>query len=400
MINKKKLSIILVVLAFGLFQFVSNAYAHDKGFSTGFILSDSKGNILLSQNKDKQFIPASILKILTSLAAIQILGPDYHFSTEYKFDKRSKNLYVRGKGDPLFISEEIARFCKQISLSIPTRQINNIILDNRFFSEQIHIPGKGDSLNPYDAIVGALCANFNTINFRWDSQKNCFISGEPQTPLLSIFNNEIQKTNLKEGRIVLTEHQSRLYPGFLIKYFLEENNIQVSGNILLNENNNSEQNLSFLSSYQLTDVIKKLLEFSNNFIANQLLLTLGASQYGEPATLDKGINVLKSFADDLNLKKISIFEGSGLSRSNRISPEQMQNILIKFMPYFTLLKKNGTDYFKTGTLTDVRTRAGYITGKNNTLYPYTILVNQKNADYTFIHNKLIKMVGNIENDLD
>ncbi len=391
----------MFVLVFGFSQFTSNAFAYNKNSNTGFILSDDQGNILLSQNKNKQFIPASILKLLTSLAAIQILGPNYHFTTEYYFDQDSNNLYIRGKGDPLFISEEIDRLCRQISITTKTRQINHILLDNSFFSDQIHIPGKGDSLNPYDAIVGALCSNFNTIIFKWDPQKNSFISGEPQTPLLSIFYDEIKKTQLKEGRIVLTDQQSRLYPGLLIKHFLEKYNIQVTGNISqITTNKNPRQTQIFLSSFKLTDVVKKLLEFSNNFIANQLLLTLGSSLYGEPATLNKGIKVLKRFANDLKLEQLSIFEGSGLSRSNRISPDQMLKILIKFMPYYELLKKKENDYFKTGTLSDVKTRAGYIIGQDKRFYPYVIMVNQENKSYKNIHQKLIHTILEITKDMN
>jgi len=374
---------------------VSNClYADDSNI--GIVLADDSGNIIFSQNSEKQFIPASILKILTSLAAIDILGDNYNFSTKYLFDKESHNLYIKGFGDPLFISEVIEKLCHEIILKTKARQIHNIILDHTYFSEQIKIPGKGVSLNPYDASVGALCANFNTMKFKWDSQKNKFVSGEPQTPLLSIFNKDIKDSGLNQGRIILSKQQSRLYPGLLVKYFLEKNSIKITGSVLQGEFNTRDNKIySFQSPYRLTDIVQKLLKFSNNFIANQLLLVMGTKVFGEPATLEKGIKTVERFShQNLNLGNIKIHEGSGLSRSNLISPTQMLKILLKFMPYYSLLKNRGSDFYKTGTLSDVRARAGYILGKDNRLYPYVIMVNQKNKGYKSILLKLLHIVTN------
>ncbi len=360
----------------------------------GVVLADNKGEILYAQNSEKLYIPASILKILTSLAAIHILGENHRFSTDYYFDKQSNNLYIKGFGDPLFISEMIELMCSEIILKAHVKQINNIILDQTFFAQNIKIPGKGDSLNPYDAVVGALCANFNTITFKFDGKKNRFISGEPQIPLLHIFHNDIKDTGLKEGRIILSRQQSFLYPGLLIKYFLEQHNIKTTGAVLTGAfDTKGQKAFSFQSAFQTTDLVQKLLKFSNNFIANQLLLAMGAKIFGKPATLEKGIKALKLFSQqNLNLDNIIIFEGSGLSRKNLISPSQMLTTLLKFMPYHSLLKRNDYDYYKTGTLLDVSTRAGYILGKNNRLYPYVIVVNEKSQGYEVILQHLIHII--------
>ena len=376
--------------------FCPGIYAEN--LNAGVILADDQGNILYSRNKGKLFIPASILKILTSLAALDLLGPDYRFSTAWYLDPDSKNLYLKGFGDPLLISEVIDQLCHTIIVTAKPTLIHDIIIDQTYFSDQIQVPGKGSSLNPYDAPVGALCANFNTLMFQWDKKENKFISGEPQTPFLPVFLGDIKKTRLKQGRIVLSKQQGVLYPGLLIKFFLEKNNINVAGSVGLGKYEVKQgAGNTFLSPFDTKQVVQKLLKYSNNYIANLVFLTLGAKTYGPPATLEKGVKAVKLFSrQGLEFDSLTISEGSGLSRSNLISPDQMIKVLIKFMPFYSLLNRQdhsqGQDFFKTGTLSGIRTRAGYISGKDGRLYPYVIMVNQKNKGYDAILNKLLHLV--------
>jgi len=369
-------------------------YIYAKNLNTGIVLADDKGNILYEQNRGKPFIPASILKILTSLAALNILGPDFHFQTEYYLDPRSKNLYLKGFGDPLLISEVIEKLCLEIISKTRPDRINDIILDQSYFSDQIHVPGKGKSLNPYDAPVGALSANFNTILFQWDNKKG-YISGEPQTPLLPVFLSDIKKTRLKQGRIVLSKKQSLIYPGLLVKFFLKRNHIDVTGSVKLEKYEGTKvAKNAFISPFDTRQVVQKLLKYSNNYMANLVFLSMGAKTYGPPATLEKGIDAVKMFSKRrLGFDNFVLLEGSGLSRSNRISPNQMLKVLIEFMPFYMLLKKKDNDFFKTGTLFGIRTRAGYISGKYGWLYPYVIMMNQKNKRFDLILKKLIRTVN-------
>jgi serine-type D-Ala-D-Ala carboxypeptidase/endopeptidase (penicillin-binding protein 4) len=424
MFNVKKIFFLLFLTVFTAeLNHASSIDAYADNLNAGVILSNSQGEILYSRNPEKQFIPASILKILTSLAAFDILGKEYHFSTQYWFDEKSRDLYIKGLGDPLLISETIKRLSDKIILTLKTRerepgyiesgQINNIIIDQSFFAKQIKIPGKKTSLNPYDASIGALSANFNTINFKWDSHNNRYVSAEPQTPLLSIFYDDIKKTKLLQGRIILSQQESILYPGLLIKYFLEKSGLTINGSVQPGKLDTTNKNIeSFQSPFKLTQIVQKLLKYSNNFMANQLLLTMGAKVSGEPATLEKGTRALKLFLkQNLNRKakqqskqmakqmatwqNIKIYEGSGLARSNLITPDQMLKILLKFMPYYSLLKNQGNDFYKTGTLSGVRTRAGYIMGADNKLYPYVIMVNQKGKGYEPILSNLMHRVSKL-----
>jgi len=324
-------AVFFVTLIIGI-SICTNGYAEQ--LNAGILLSNDKGTILFAQNRSKSFVPASILKILTSLCALHTFGENHRFSTAYILEKGTKNLFIKGFGDPLFISEVIEKLCRDIRLK--TDQLHNIILDQTYFSTPVKIPGRRHTLNPYDAPNGALCANFNTIFFKWSEQEKRIISGEPQTPLLDMFHNDIKKTGLKQGRIVLSNQQSLLYPGFLIKTFLEKNKVTVTGNVLQGE-------------------------FGGTI-------------------------------DHLKLNLTTISEGSGLSRKNLVSPDQMIKILIDFMPYYALLNRRDNEYYKTGTLSGVRTRAGYIMGRNKKLYPYVIMVNGKNKGYEGIRQNLLNRV--------
>ncbi|WP_321491544.1 D-alanyl-D-alanine carboxypeptidase [uncultured Desulfobacter sp.] len=362
-------------------------------------MSDDQGKTIYEKNPDQPLIPASTLKILTSLAAIRTLGPDFHFRTWACYDKTTRDLYLKGFGDPLFISEEITRFAHQISSNlfkqvsdghIPSPVIRNIVVDQTYFAPRISIPGAGSSTNPYDATNGALCANFNTIFFKWDSGNKQYTSAEKQTPLPNLLAQQIPPGSKKTDRILLSHDLRQDYPGLLMLYFLKESGINITGTVQTGIFPGSDKEcIIYTSSFSVTDLIKKLLKFSNNFIANQLMLTMGARAFGPSATLEKGAAVLNKFAEQtLGLKGLTIVEGSGLSRRNQVTPTQMKDILIAFMPWYELLRSDGNEYYKTGTLSDVRSRAGFILGKDNRLYPFVIMLNATNSGYEDIKQLL------------
>ncbi len=350
---------------------------------TGILVTDDQGRRLFSKNPDVPYVPASILKILTSLAALSQWGENHRFTTLAGYDPDSGILYIKGLGDPLFVSEVIRNFSQQLVENFGMQEVKGIVIDQSHFSPEISIPGTGQSLNPYDATTGALCANFNTIHFTWDATERTFVSAESQTPLLALFIPDIRDTGLKQGRILLNTEERYRYPGLLLTHFLEKLGVHVTGPVktgsvpdsVLKKSPDSPFTLLSLSSpWTLEEVVAKLLKYSNNFIANQVMLALGAHIHGPPATLDKGIRVLSDCAASLpDWETARMAEGSGLSRLNRITPSQMGQLLLAFMPYHQLLQRSDTQYYKTGTLTGVRTRAGYFIGTDQRLYPFVIM---------------------------
>ena len=168
----------------------------DIGDKDSVLIGHSSGKILFSKNANKLLIPASILKIFTSLVAINHLGQDFRFKTEFYIDEE-KNLKIKGYGDPLLISEVVKEIATNLTHRMKT--YNHLILDDFYFARPLVIPGITSSWQPYDAPNGALCVNFNTVNFKRDRTGN-YVSAEPQTPLLPYVKKRIEKSKLKKGR--------------------------------------------------------------------------------------------------------------------------------------------------------------------------------------------------------
>jgi len=120
-----------------------------------------------------------------------------------------------------------------------------------------------------------------------------------------------------------------------------------------------------------------MLEYSNNFIANQLFLMLGAEQLGAPANLQKSQQAMASFiAKQFAWQNYVIEDGSGLSRCNQLNANQLIDVLKLFRPYQSLLpQQNSSILAKSGTLKGVSTYAGYVF-RNDEWQSFALLINQ------------------------
>jgi len=353
------------------------------------VVADPDGKILFSANAGQPLIPASILKILTSLAAFHYLGNDFRFITEFYIDDRA-NLTVKGYGDPLLISEVLSQIACNIAEILPeTREysqgdasINHLLLDDTYFMHSLETPGVNASVQPYDSPNGALCANFNTVKFK--RRGTTYVSAEPQTPLLPITLPRIKKSKLAHGRILLSQNrkESTLYAGHLLAYFLQQQGIEIKGDIKPAEMENGRKRLllRYTSRFSLDQIISRLLEYSNNFIANQLLITIGIKAGAAPGNLAMGsCAVMKYAINYLGVKKLTMVEGSGISRENRLSAMDMIKVLQAFLPYRHLMRRNGNIICKTGTLSGISTRAGYYESKDGQVLLFVVMLNSPPA---------------------
>jgi D-alanyl-D-alanine carboxypeptidase/D-alanyl-D-alanine-endopeptidase (penicillin-binding protein 4) len=348
------------------------------GRRDAMVVIDPSGTPIFSQNAQARLIPASTLKLFTSLVGLHYLGEDYRFRTEFYLDDHS-NLKVKGYGDPLLISEVLQRLAQKLALELkPRTSLEDLVLDDSHFAQPLTIPGITSSYEPYDAPNGALCANFNSVEFTHSS--NGYVSAEPQTPLLPFALQKIKASGLKSGRIVFSHHHNEItrYFGLLMQYFLNRCGISFRGQVKLGRVDPQSDHLiyTYRSEFALTQVVSKLLEFSNNFMINQILIETGAHVQGAPGTLEKGVTTALDYARNrLHLQMLSLVEGSGISRENRISASDMAIVLKHFEPYRALMPRDGPEYYKTGTLQGVSTKAGFIQSPAGTWYRYVVMLN-------------------------
>ena len=358
------------------------------------VVSGPDNRVLFSHNADALLIPASTLKILTALTAFHYLGETYRFRTEFYLDP-DLNLKIKGYGDPLLISEVIAELTASLHDLLKDKPpLSNILVDPTYFDTAVVIPGVTDTTEPYDSPNGALCVNFNTVNFK--TADNQIISAEPQTPLLPMTLGHIKKTGLKRGRITLSQQKDEIafYAGHLFKHFLEQTGVQVAGKVLLGKVDPTDHLiLRHHSPFTLEQVVEKMMSYSNNFMANQMLLEAGILQAGPPGTLRKGVSAARKYArQELAMPGLQISEGSGISRKNRITAKNLHQTLLKFKPHYRLLRQDGTDFFKTGTLKDISTRVGFIGQDDATRYAYVIICNTPGKSATRIKNRLMDIL--------
>ena len=360
------------------------------------MVADPGGRIIIAKNEHAKLVPASILKIFTSLGALHYLGSDYRFTTEFFIDQNS-NLKIKGYGDPLLVSEAVNAISQLLAARIGrTTAINDIVADDSYFNQPLTIPGVSSSLQPYDAPNGALCVNFNTVFFK--RTQSGFASAEDQTPLLPYALKKIKLLQPKSGRIVLSHENSEntIYAGELFRYFLANHGVQVHGTVKIGRVDKSADRLiyRYVSHFTVSQTIEKLLEHSNNFTTNQLLIACGIKRSGPPGNLAKGVAALVNFAaDNLQIKGMTVVEGSGISRKNKVSADQMLQVLAHFEPHRKLLRRRGREHFKTGTLHGIHTRAGYIAGSEGGFYRYSVMLNTQGKSTKPIMRKLL-------NDLD
>ena len=352
------------------------------GPADALILAGPDNRILLQKNPYTPLVPASTLKLLSALAVMDTLGRDYHFETHF-YSGPNGALRVKGFGDPLLTSEIAADMALRLYNAgcAGKKDIRSLWVDDTYFVKPIRIPGVSPSREPYDAPVGAFCANFNTVNYRISQDK--ILSAEPQTPLLPFAEKLIRKTRgPRSGRMVLSHNNDTiaLYGAHLLAHFLVASGAPGIDRVGLAPVNASTDTplLVYRSPFALTELVAKMMTYSNNFIANQLVIAAGAEKYGAPGTLPKAVRLLATYCrDKLKLDGFTLVEGSGISRKNRFTAHGLLAIVTAFEPHHLLLRNKAGEHFKTGTLSGISSRVGYLDRPDGGRYRFVIMVNTR-----------------------
>lgn len=401
--------------------------------SIGIYCQDADtGKILYERRGQELFPPASTTKLLTAAAALQILGPEYQYKTTLRMNKDQLkdsslkgNLYVQFSGDPSLTSNDLVQLIQDIK-KIGIKHIEgDLVIDNTRFNEPYHALGwNWDSMNWYFAPpITTVILNENAIQLTLDSNKPI---GKKAAVSLEL--DETLKANLKQDLTVVSEKEAESQcqilvnmddqnkiniggcwpfkpspnkiklalknPDSLAKQLiletLKSDNIQLSGKILLGRSApNTTSVIASHVSKPLSELLKPLLQDSNNIYAESMVKTLGFENY-QKGTFQLGILAIQnalSKSTGIDFSKLKLVDGSGLSHYNAITPSQLGSLLY-FIYHDDKIKTDLTRYLpvagecgtlkgrdsldikgrvqaKTGSMMGVSALAGYVKTINN-----------------------------------
>nr|WP_207190979.1 D-alanyl-D-alanine carboxypeptidase [Halochromatium salexigens] len=338
------------------------------------VLSDGQ-RLLIAEQPDRPLVPASTMKLVIALAAIERWGLAHRFETRFYLGPDDR-LWVRGGGDPYLVSEELDRVVAALKAA-GVRAVTGIGLDAELFGTQVLIPGRSSSNNPYDAPVTALAVNFNTVSLRVAGGR--VQSGEAQTPLTPTAQRLGRGLGEGKHRVNLVDGETALaHFGEVLTAKLQQAGVRVEGLSAPGRVPSSARLIyTHRNGLTLEQVLENMLQYSTNFVANDLFLLLGERE-GRARMADAQRTVEQWARQTFGWRAFRIEDGAGLSRGNRLSGRQMLDVLERLRPYRALLPAQDNDpdvRAKTGTLRGVSTYAGFVR-RGREWRPFSLMINQ------------------------
>ncbi len=394
---------------------------------------------LLSWNADKLQNPASVMKLVTTAAALDILGPGYVWPTEVYTTAPVQNgtlkgdLILKGYGNPMFFTEDLLALLQALRERGLQSIQGNLVLDNSFFSLPYEDPAAFDGApyKPYNALPEALLLNQRATRFVISPDPvSKRLNIQPEFPIPGLRVENGIKANAKAG---CAEPNMRVTPGSAetvvefsgslspncpeddlyrvvaspeammlgaFKTLWAQLGGQFNGSVRVAALPSKAQLIYTHPSRPLAEIIIPLNKLSSNVMARQLLLTIAAKVYGAPATPEKGAHAIDQWLKQNNLRwpGFVLGNGSGLSREARISVRQLGDLLMHVyrsptMPEFaaslpivgidgTVKKRlksediQGRAQVKTGTLNGTRAIAGFMYSRSGQPYIVAVLQNE------------------------
>ncbi|WP_295885883.1 D-alanyl-D-alanine carboxypeptidase/D-alanyl-D-alanine-endopeptidase [uncultured Thiohalocapsa sp.] len=339
------------------------------------LVVEEGGRTVIADNADRGMVPASTMKLLTALAAIERWGLSHRFTTQFRRGGDGR-LWVVGQGDPYLVSEELDQAVRALRRQ-GVSSVSGIGLDDTLFAAGDRIPGRSSSHNPYDAPVTALAVNFNTVNVVVSGGR--VSTAETQTQLTRTAQRMGAAMGAGKHRINLRTRDNALsHFGELLSAKLKAAGIRVNGGVTVGRvPAGATLLLTHRNSRPLSTVVENMLEYSTNFVANDLFLLLG--ERGGRSSMAQSQRALEDWARrKFGWRDFVIEDGAGLSRGNRLSGRQLIDVLDAMAPYRNLVPAqdgNPNVRAKTGTLRGVSCYAGWVR-RNAGWTPFSLLINQ------------------------
>ena len=404
-----------------------------------YVADVETGEVILDWLGDEPRNPASTLKLMTTLAALDILGPAYRWQTEVyalgpiEDGRLDGDLLIKGTGDPFLVTErvwQLTRALRRTGLEIID---GDLVVDDTHFMVGPYDPGAFDQqpLRAYNVAPNALLMNFKVVRYWFTPEAETgSVRIELDPPINNVaIDNRLKLANsacrgfqrgiaIHANEAVDTMTFSGAFPSRCKRYAMDRtalghaeyayglfsamwraNGGILSGGLASGVAPEEEEPLLSFDSLPLGDAISRVNKYSNNVMARQLLFTMSAEELGAPGTEAGGRQVIENWLLDkgLDLNSLSMANGAGLSRDARVSARDMTTLLTwawrqPFMPeYLASMALSGLDgtlrrrlggrgldgraHLKTGSLDHVAAIAGYLQAKSGRRYVLSILHN-------------------------
>lgn len=315
--------------------------------------------------------PASVMKLLTSLLALDSLGPDFQWRTEayirgtLKHGTLAGDLILKGYGDPYLTPERFWQFLHALRERGIQKIQGDLIIDNSYFLTTTEHRGDfdGKPRRAYNALPHPLSLNFQSTQLHLlPDQSGQTIHAFTYPPLsnLEIHNRmnlvpgPCQKQHLRPA-VHLSEHNdgasvniqgnySANCPEWSNAYLIMDPTEHIGGafSALWNEMGGEfkgsikpglvpvkAKRFHSIQSRPLAEVIRGMNKFSNNLMSRMLLLTVAAETHGAPAKSSQGQGLITNWLNSWKLPSamVRVSNGSGLSRDAQISAKIIGRLL-------------------------------------------------------------------------
>jgi serine-type D-Ala-D-Ala carboxypeptidase/endopeptidase (penicillin-binding protein 4) len=415
----------------------------EKAFVGVHVRSITDGRTLFEHNASKLFNPASNMKLLTTASALWYLGASYRFRTEARRDARMRdgvvdgNLYIKGFGDPTLTTEEMFGFVNEIALHGLLKVKGDLIIDDSFFDAVAEGPGweQESSDHAYAAPIGALSVDFGTFMIRvlpgssvgdpaqvlvWPPVESIeivpavYTTGPGSRPRVWMGTSKTDGGGVRvtiRGTVSLGDPEGLAvrkrindpgrYAGEMIKTMLEMRGVEIKGKV--KRGHMPKRDVVAIATHfskPLAEITSTLNKYSNNFMAEQILKTLGAEMADPPGSWEKGNEVVRRFLVEIGVPNgaFVLGNGSGLNDVNRVTPAQITAVLgamhqrfevqPEFVASLAVAGSSGTIIgrfenspaisrlrAKTGSLNGVSALSGYVVTQNDKVLAFSVMMN-------------------------
>ena len=412
-------------------------YSPENGFALYSLETKQK---ILSHNENKKFSYASNVKLITTVVALELLGPNFRFETKFKVNKDT--IFIKSFGDPSITLENlysIANNLKKYFSSSP----KIVVVDDYFYENQncAVVDERKLTNKAFHAEVSSLSLNYNSYHLQVipnEFGEKPFVWIETPGNYFKLYNKLIlttEKTKIRiktkdfgnyqkievSGGFNLNDTTKNYYfrvknpTNHFVYTFLNLLGLEGKQEIVKKHLNDSLFSKGYVYTYKsqkLAEIIKKMNYYSSNIIANSLVCFLGKIYFTE-----NGINVVNRHIETKLADRIELNDGSGLGE-NILTPKFFIKLLLYiydhpflFIDFFgslpvygrdgTLKKTGGFETkdvlrAKTGSLSNVNSISGILRAKSGDFYFFSFVTNKKwiNNDFhvEFIRNRFLNQI--------